>query len=204
MPRKKGEKKSIPFVDGLKATEVQEIPLEEIAKQAEQKALTVERMRANLDRYIAGRAVPESRAFVAAYEAEGVEVIEESGQTLLLDSTILVSGQVERLTAFERGFPIHYAHSEAGWELDPMVWDGHSQVGGIWYAARVRQSFEAGINAVQRYDRLLAPGGEQFLGSHLPRTVALLPSLLSGMRKEPKSETCCRAGDIQVHHDGLS
>jgi 7,8-dihydropterin-6-yl-methyl-4-(beta-D-ribofuranosyl)aminobenzene 5'-phosphate synthase len=61
-------------------------------------------------------------------EAEGVEVIEESGQTLLLDSTVLVSGQVERLTAFEQGFPIHYAHSEAGWELDPMIWDDQNLI----------------------------------------------------------------------------
>ena len=61
-------------------------------------------------------------------EAEGVEVIEESGQTLLLDSTVLVSGQVERLTAFEQGFPIHYAHSEAGWELDPMIWDDQNVI----------------------------------------------------------------------------
>jgi 7,8-dihydropterin-6-yl-methyl-4-(beta-D-ribofuranosyl)aminobenzene 5'-phosphate synthase len=61
-------------------------------------------------------------------EGEGVEVIEESGQTLLLDSTVLVSGQVERLTAFEQGFPIHYAHSDAGWELDPMIWDDQNAI----------------------------------------------------------------------------
>jgi 7,8-dihydropterin-6-yl-methyl-4-(beta-D-ribofuranosyl)aminobenzene 5'-phosphate synthase len=61
-------------------------------------------------------------------EAEGVEVIEDSVQTLLLDSTVLVSGQVERLTAFEQGFPIHYAHSEAGWELDPMIWDDQNLI----------------------------------------------------------------------------
>jgi 7,8-dihydropterin-6-yl-methyl-4-(beta-D-ribofuranosyl)aminobenzene 5'-phosphate synthase len=61
-------------------------------------------------------------------EGEGVDVIEESGQTLLLDATILVSGQVERLTAFEQGFPIHYAHSDAGWELDPMIWDDQNAI----------------------------------------------------------------------------
>jgi 7,8-dihydropterin-6-yl-methyl-4-(beta-D-ribofuranosyl)aminobenzene 5'-phosphate synthase len=61
-------------------------------------------------------------------EAEGVEVIEEPGQTLLLDSTVLVSGQVERLTAFEKGFPIHYAHSSAGWEPDPMIWDDQNLI----------------------------------------------------------------------------
>ncbi len=61
-------------------------------------------------------------------EAEGVEVIDELGPTLLLDSTVLVSGQVERLTPFEHGFPIHYAHSEAGWEPDPMIWDDQNLI----------------------------------------------------------------------------
>src|SRR5262245_13399156 len=61
-------------------------------------------------------------------ESEGVEVIEEAGQTLLLDSTVLVSGQVERLTEFEQGFPIHYANSQGGWEPDPMIWDDQSLI----------------------------------------------------------------------------
>ena len=61
-------------------------------------------------------------------EAEGVDVVEEVGQTLLLDSTLLVSGQVERLTAFEQGFPIHYAHTSAGWEPDPMIWDDQNLI----------------------------------------------------------------------------
>jgi 7,8-dihydropterin-6-yl-methyl-4-(beta-D-ribofuranosyl)aminobenzene 5'-phosphate synthase len=61
-------------------------------------------------------------------EAEGVEVIEDRGQTLLLDSTVLVSGQVERLTTFENGFPIHYAHSGSDWEPDPMVWDDQNLI----------------------------------------------------------------------------
>jgi 7,8-dihydropterin-6-yl-methyl-4-(beta-D-ribofuranosyl)aminobenzene 5'-phosphate synthase len=61
-------------------------------------------------------------------EAEGVELNEEPGQTLLLDSTVLVSGQVERHTPFEQGFPIHYAHSTAGWEPDPMIWDDQNVI----------------------------------------------------------------------------
>ena len=60
-------------------------------------------------------------------EAEGVEVIEEPGQTLLLDSTLLVSGQVERRTAFEKGFPIHYARAASGWEPDP-IWDDQNLI----------------------------------------------------------------------------
>jgi len=61
-------------------------------------------------------------------EAEGAEVIEEPGHTLLLDSTVLVSGQVERNTAFEQGFPIHYAYAVTGWEPDPMIWDDQNLI----------------------------------------------------------------------------
>src|SRR5207302_9576009 len=61
-------------------------------------------------------------------EAEGLEVVEERRQTLLLDRRVLVSGQVERSTEFEKGFPIHYARSDAGWEPDPMIWDDQNVI----------------------------------------------------------------------------
>ncbi len=61
-------------------------------------------------------------------EAEGLEVVEERRQTLLLDGRVLVSGQVERSTQFEQGFPIHHARSGAGWEPDPMIWDDQNVI----------------------------------------------------------------------------
>ena len=61
-------------------------------------------------------------------EAEGLEVVEERAHSLLLDGTILVSGQVERVTEFERGFPIHQARGAAGWEPDPMIWDDQALI----------------------------------------------------------------------------
>jgi len=71
------------------------------------------------------RLPPPSRADL---EAEGLELVEERGQTLLLDDTVLVSGQVERVTEFEQGFPLHHARSGAGWEPDPMIWDDQNVI----------------------------------------------------------------------------
>lgn len=71
------------------------------------------------------RLPPPSRSDL---EAEGLEVVEEQKQTLLLDGKVLVSGQVERSTEFEKGFPIHYARSDAGWEPDPMIWDDQNVI----------------------------------------------------------------------------
>jgi len=56
-------------------------------------------------------------------DREGVQVIEERGPTLLLDDCVLVTGQVERKTDFEPGFPIQYRRTQHGWEPDYMVWD---------------------------------------------------------------------------------
>ena len=72
------------------------------------------------------RLPPPSRADL---EAEGVEVVEERGPSLLVDETVLVSGQTERTTSFERGFPIQESRSETGaWEPDPWVWDDQSVI----------------------------------------------------------------------------
>ena len=61
-------------------------------------------------------------------EAEGVEVVEERAHSLLLDGAVLVSGQVERVTEFESGFPIHEAREGDGWRPDPMIWDDQALV----------------------------------------------------------------------------
>jgi 7,8-dihydropterin-6-yl-methyl-4-(beta-D-ribofuranosyl)aminobenzene 5'-phosphate synthase len=61
-------------------------------------------------------------------EAEGLEVVEERAQSLLLDGKVLVSGQVERVTGFEGGFPIHQSRGDAGWEPDPMIRDDQALI----------------------------------------------------------------------------
>ena len=71
------------------------------------------------------RLPPPSRSDL---EREGVEVVEERGQTLLLDDAVLVSGQVERSTPFEQGFPIHHACSGGEWQPDPLIVDDQNVI----------------------------------------------------------------------------
>ena len=64
----------------------------------------------------------------ADLEAEGVQVVEERGPSLLLDGAVLVSGQTERVTDFEKGFPLQQARTDGGWEPDPWIWDDQSVI----------------------------------------------------------------------------
>jgi len=64
----------------------------------------------------------------ADLDREGVAIIEEIGPSLLLDGTVLVTGQVERVTDFEKGFPIHQAQSDHEWEPDTWIWDDQAVV----------------------------------------------------------------------------
>jgi 7,8-dihydropterin-6-yl-methyl-4-(beta-D-ribofuranosyl)aminobenzene 5'-phosphate synthase len=62
-------------------------------------------------------------------ERVGLRVVEERGPTVLIDETLLVSGQVARITSYEKGFAGQMARSDAGsWEADPWTWDDQNVV----------------------------------------------------------------------------
>lgn len=61
-------------------------------------------------------------------DREGVSIVEERGPSLLLDGTILVTGQVERMTDYEKGFPLQQARTDGGWEPDTWIWDDQAVV----------------------------------------------------------------------------
>ncbi len=61
-------------------------------------------------------------------DREGIAIVEERGPTLLIDGTVLVTGQVERHTDFEKGFPLQYARHGDDWEPDFWVWDDQAVV----------------------------------------------------------------------------
>lgn len=62
-------------------------------------------------------------------EREGVQVTEERRPSLLIDDTLLVSGQVERVTDFEKGFAYQQGRTaDGGWEPDPWIWDDQNVI----------------------------------------------------------------------------
>lgn len=56
-------------------------------------------------------------------DREGWQVVEEMGPSVLLDGSVLVTGQIDRSTEFEKGFPLQHARSVSGWEPDTWIWD---------------------------------------------------------------------------------
>ncbi|CAN5583709.1 MBL fold metallo-hydrolase [soil metagenome] len=64
----------------------------------------------------------------SALEAEGLEVIERRQPSLLLDGSVLITGEVDRTTDFEHGMPHHEAWRAGAWEPDPLLLDEQALV----------------------------------------------------------------------------
>jgi 7,8-dihydropterin-6-yl-methyl-4-(beta-D-ribofuranosyl)aminobenzene 5'-phosphate synthase len=63
-----------------------------------------------------------------AVEAEGFEVIERRQPSVLLDGSVLITGEVDRTTDFETGMRFHEALGPSGWEPDPLILDDQALV----------------------------------------------------------------------------
>jgi 7,8-dihydropterin-6-yl-methyl-4-(beta-D-ribofuranosyl)aminobenzene 5'-phosphate synthase len=64
-----------------------------------------------------------------ALAGEGFDVIERREPSLLVDGSVLITGEVDRTTEFEHGLPpAHQAWTGSGWEHDPLVPDDQALV----------------------------------------------------------------------------
>ena len=61
-------------------------------------------------------------------DREGWQVVEEQGPSVLLDDSVLVTGQIDRTTEFEKGFPLQWMHLDDAWEPDTWIWDDQAVV----------------------------------------------------------------------------
>jgi 7,8-dihydropterin-6-yl-methyl-4-(beta-D-ribofuranosyl)aminobenzene 5'-phosphate synthase len=64
----------------------------------------------------------------SSLEAEGFEVIERRQPSLLLDGSVLITGEIDRTTDFETGMPFHERHGRRGWEPDPLILDDQALI----------------------------------------------------------------------------
>ena len=93
----------------------------------------------------------------SALREAGFEIIEEKQPSLLLDGSILVTGEVDRTTEFERGFPIHQAFREGQWQPDPLILDDQALVANVRDKGLVVLTGcgHAGVVNILRYARKL-------------------------------------------------
>ncbi|WP_433558009.1 MBL fold metallo-hydrolase [Pseudonocardia xinjiangensis] len=64
-----------------------------------------------------------------ALNGEGFEVVERREPSVLVDGSVLITGEVDRTTEFEHGMPpAHQAWTGSGWEHDALVRDDQALV----------------------------------------------------------------------------
>jgi 7,8-dihydropterin-6-yl-methyl-4-(beta-D-ribofuranosyl)aminobenzene 5'-phosphate synthase len=61
-------------------------------------------------------------------EEEGFEVIERRQRSVVLDRSVLITGEVDRTTDFETGMPFHERLEGESWEPDPLILDDQALV----------------------------------------------------------------------------
>ena len=123
-----------------------------------------------------------------ALAGAGFEIIEERQPSFLLDGSVLVTGEVPRVTGYEPGFPPQQAWLGGRWEPDPLVLDDQALIVNVAGKGLVviTGCGHAGVVNICRYARRLA--GDQPLhavigGFHLQGPVfePLIPRVLDDL-----------------------
>jgi 7,8-dihydropterin-6-yl-methyl-4-(beta-D-ribofuranosyl)aminobenzene 5'-phosphate synthase len=132
----------------------------------------------------------------AALEGMGFAIVEERQPSFLLDGVVLITGEVDRTTAFETGMRGHEALGDGGWRADPLILDDQALVVSLGDRGLVILSGcgHAGIVNTARYARALTgqdavaaiiggfhlsgPMFEPIIGPTVDALAELSPSLL--------------------------
>src|SRR5581483_2383339 len=69
--------------------------------------------------------IPPSRQDL---EREGIELVIERGPSFVLEDAVLITGQIERTTDFEKGMPTQQALIDGQWQPDPWIHDDQAVV----------------------------------------------------------------------------
>jgi 7,8-dihydropterin-6-yl-methyl-4-(beta-D-ribofuranosyl)aminobenzene 5'-phosphate synthase len=63
-----------------------------------------------------------------ALEEAGFSIIEQRQPSFLYGRSVLITGEVDRVTGFERGFPGHQAWRDTNWAPDPLILDDQALI----------------------------------------------------------------------------
>lgn len=66
-----------------------------------------------------------------ALREAGLEIVERRQPSLLFDSSVLITGEVDRTTDFERGMPFHEAVTDGVWASDPLILDDQALIANV-------------------------------------------------------------------------
>jgi 7,8-dihydropterin-6-yl-methyl-4-(beta-D-ribofuranosyl)aminobenzene 5'-phosphate synthase len=118
----------------------------------------------------------------------GFEIIEEQQPSFLFERSVLITGEVPRVSGYEPGFPPQQAWSGSKWEPDPMVLDDQALI--INVAGKglvvVTGCGHAGVVNIARYATRLTGGQPLYAllgGFHLngPLFEPLIPRVLNDL-----------------------
>ena len=92
-----------------------------------------------------------------ALEEGGFAIVEDRQPSFLFDGSVLVTGEVDRTTTFEQGFPIHQAYRNGAWGPDPLILDDQALITHVAGRGLVMLTGcgHAGIANICRYARRL-------------------------------------------------
>jgi 7,8-dihydropterin-6-yl-methyl-4-(beta-D-ribofuranosyl)aminobenzene 5'-phosphate synthase len=129
-------------------------------------------------------------------EDAGFRIIEQRQPSFLLDGSVLVTGEVDRTTAFEKGFAVHQAERDGAWTPDPLILDdqalivhvrgrglvvltgcGHAGIVNIVRYARRLTGVDA-VHAVLGGFHLSGPLFEPIIGETVDALAALAPDVV--------------------------
>ena len=118
----------------------------------------------------------------------GFEIIEEQQPSFLFERSVLITGEVPRVTGYEPGFPPQQAWSGSKWEPDPMVLDDQALIISVAGKGLVVLTGcgHAGVVNIARYATRLAGGQPLYAllgGFHLngPLFEPLIPRVLDDL-----------------------
>ena len=61
-------------------------------------------------------------------EGAGFTIVEDTQPSFLLERRLLITGEIDRTTEFEKGMPTHQAFRNGSWEPDPLIHDDQAAI----------------------------------------------------------------------------